>query len=642
MLCRLSCHSASVMQSEIKHVVLVMFENRSFDNLLAWLYSPEDQPSAYHPSSVSDQQFLGLTEKTLSMYENTLKDSSGHVVFTCHPIKGVPSTKRNHGLLNSPAVGPHEPYPHVIKQIYGFDGGQEANMSGFLQDYASLWHEDDWGDKKDEICAIMETYTSKELPVLYALARNYATSDLWFSSVPTQTNPNRAFAACGTSEGETVNGMLGTNHFTSDTIWNRLEEESPETSWTIFWQADMLPGVVRGPYYKNAFSALERIPRIDDHFEYIDRFHEKARNGELPDFSLIEPQWTVAIGLDDDWMIPDCLQKTFNIGIQGNDLHPPGDVRTAENFLANIYTSLIANQEAWEKTLLIVTFDEHGGLYDHISPPEAIQPDDYCQHGFRFDRYGVRIPTLLISPRVKKSTVFRSGDPQLPFDHTSLMSTILKWKNIDAEKWAFGKRVAIAPSFEEVVTEEVPREDAVLKVDGSSSPAAVGEPVRMNDLFYLKNGIGQYIITPKSLFKNYAKVGAEEDKVLLSFGNGQGKITHGSFVVVKNQDPELGNGNILEITFSHADCHYDVVKSSSKQWWTIKSVDHPYLGHDICYGDKVYFENHIYTDPFLFIPARLARRDLFNHFLTTIPITSKTSDGHYWIIEKPIKAPFLQ
>ena len=78
-------------------------------------------------------------------------------------------------------------------------------MTGFLQDYASLWDEDDWMNQKKDICAVMESYTDQELPVIYALARHYAVSDLWFSSVPTQTNPNRAFLACGTSDGQIIN-----------------------------------------------------------------------------------------------------------------------------------------------------------------------------------------------------------------------------------------------------------------------------------------------------------------------------------------------------------------------------------------------------------------------------------------------------
>lgn len=620
----------SLMQSEIKHVVVLMLENRSFDNVLAWLYDEQNTPSHFIPADSYSQPYLGLTDSTLPLYTNSLKDSFGHIVFTTHPIKGVPSLD-GQKLINSPQIDPHEPFPHVMKQIFGFDGSAEPDMSGFLQDFATQWPEISWPTNYVSMCSVMETYTSKELPILYSLAKNYAVSDLWFSSVPTQTNPNRAFAACGTSEGEIVNGPLGTNQFLADTLWNRLSEYSPETTWSIFWHADMLPGIIPGSYYKNTFKALNKIPDINGHFAYMDRFHELARNGQLPDYSFIEPQWTIAIGIDEDWSLSDLFKKSLHIGIQGNDLHPPGDVRTAENLLANVYTSLIANKEAWEQTLLIITFDEHGGLYDHVPPPQAVSPDGYCQHGFRFDRLGVRVPTLFISPKIHKGTVIRSDDPNTPFDHTSVISTLLKWKGIDKEKWNLGHRVDAAPSFEQVITRTEARMDHALEC---VTPFRDGEPVKMGDIFYLKNHHDQYVAKGRSLAKMFAQVGSESDKLPMSFTNGSGTITHGSFVLVQSRDLSRGDSNILDILLTNCDCVYTTKRNSTRQWWTVKSVDHPFVGADICYGDRVYLENHIYLDPFQFIPARLAVRSHYNDFLTTLPITHADSDDHYWTIEK--------
>ena len=120
----------------------------------------------------------------------------------------------------------------------------------------------------------------------------------------------------------------------------------------------------------------------------------------MPHFSLIEPQWTFCEEIELEMKRIQYFQ--FLVGVQGDDLHPPGDVRNAENLLANIYTSLISNKEAWSNTLLIVLFDEHGGLFDHISPPSSVAPDDHFENGFTFDRYGVRVPALFISPLIKK------------------------------------------------------------------------------------------------------------------------------------------------------------------------------------------------------------------------------------------------
>lgn len=629
--------SNNLMQQEIKHVVILMLENRSFDNVLAWLYNHNDAPLCFIPSD-ADPNFLGLSEDALDQYSNSLVNSLGEVVFSCAPIKGVPSVLSSN-FLNSPQFDPPEAFPHVINQIFGFNGSTWPTMAGFLQDYASIWWEHEWLDQKQNICAVMETYTDQELPVLYGLAKHYAVSDLWFSSVPTQTNPNRAFSICGTSEGQIINGPFGKSTFQADTIWNRIFEESPTTSWMIYWQADILPAFISGPFNgAKTFQSLDRIPNLENHYELMDAFHEQARNGTLPEISLIEPLWTTAINLDPKVNI---VNEFFSVqalllGLQGNDLHPPGDVRTAENMLANIYTSLIANPEAWNQTLLVITFDEHGGLFDHITPPAAISPDTNFQNKFKFDRYGVRVPALFISPRINKSTVIRSDNNLLPFDHTSLISTILKWKKIDKEKWDLGKRVDASPTFDSVITLSEPREDPILLPKNISMPKTdSSQAVSMGEAFYLKDKNGNYLTASKSSFKNFARFGPINERVPLEFSGGTGTITHGSFILIKSNESDLGDDNFLENMISYCDCFYEKNKRTMGQWWTIKSVDHPFVGSEIHYGDRVYLENHVYLDPFQYVPGRLSLREsLFGEFLVTRAITDDASLESYWIIEK--------
>lgn len=645
----------SLMQSQIKHVVVVMLENRSFDNVLAWLYDQNNLPEHFIPDD-TDPHYLGLSEKTLSQYSNPLIGSSGEVVFSCQPIKGIPSVAASK-YLNSPKFDPFEPFTHVTQQI--FNGKVQPNMTGFIQDYASLWWEFEWNSHKEDISSVMETYTERELPILYGLAKQYAVSDLWFSSVPTQTNPNRAFAACGTSEGQIVNGKLGKSLFHADTIWNRLTEESPETTWMIFWQADMVPGIIPGPYSgTNTFANLAKIPDLASHFQMMDSFHELARNGQLPDFSFVEPQWTISLDLDPSIKLTEELSasilskcskklvesevaslnaKALLFGLQGNDFHPPGDVRSGENFLANIYTSLTANPEAWNNTLLIITFDEHGGVFDHLPPPAAIPPDDHFENGFKFDRYGVRVPALFISPKIERGTVIRSDDPNIPFDHTSLIATILKWKKIDETRWNMGKRAAVAPTFDRVITRMDPRLDSILTTSQNLIDQADEKNcVHMGDKFYLRDKDRSYVAKARMLCKHHCRVGAAIEKIALQFIEGSGKITHGSFILIKSTDPALGKANILETVFSHCDCCYEENKHALGQWWTIKSVDHPYLGYPIQYGDRVYLESHVYLDLFQYVPGRLTKKDgLFGEFLMTKSITEDDSADYYWIIEKP-------
>ena len=139
----------------------------------------------------------------------------------------------------------------------------------------------------------------------------------------------------------------------------------------------------------------------------------------------------------------------------------------------------MCNSEYWDNTLLMVTFDEHGGTYDHVPPPSNATPPGLSgppplpggECGFQFDRFGVRVPTIMISPWIKKHTVFRSltddihrpqrnGSYRTPYDHTSTLKSVLNWDRfgIQVDEKKFGGRVANAPTFESVLN--VPGESA--------------------------------------------------------------------------------------------------------------------------------------------------------------------------------------
>ncbi len=622
----------TLMQSDIKHVVVLMLENRSFDNVLAWLYDDEDAPLAFIPDT-TDPVYKGLTQATLPFYTNSLKDSHGEVVFSSPPIKGVPSVE-DWPYINSPQYNPYETFPNILQQIYGDTSNNEPNMSGFLQNYGSCWWQGSWKDQQKTITAVMETYTKKELPILYGLAKHYAVSDEWFCSVPSDTNPNRAFAACGTSEGQIVDGPFTKSLFYSDTIWNKYTDLSPKTSWKIFWQSNMVTGLIYGPFTgPNTFNAMNLIPNLESHYDSIAGFHELARNGQLPSFSFIEPQMTSVKELVAGLPLDELSGYRVMFGLQGNDMHPPGDVRPTENLVANIYTSLIANQEAWNDTLFIITFDEHGGLFDHVIPPKAISPDSHFENGFMFDRYGVRVPTIFISPRIKKSTVVRSDNPAMPFDHTSLISTLLNWKKINKSRWNMGHRTAVAPCFDTVITEAIPRTDAILAPESTSSTK---NSINMGDVFYLRDKDGNYLVNNTLFFAEGAFAGSSDDKAKLAFAGGSGLISHGSFAFIESQDESLGSANILQSSLFDADCIYGEKVFSSGQWWTVKSVEAPYLGAPVQFGDRIYLENHIFLDIFQLVPARLTSSGGFlnKSILTCKSIAEEGSDDNYWVIEK--------
>ena len=192
-------------------------------------------------------------------------------------------------------------------------------------------------------------------------------------------------------------------------------------SWGFYWVNDggpaagSPPGV---PFTQWLCPQMDQAPNggvypVND--GSADSFMNRLAAGTLPNFCYLEPKWGGGI-----------VGNTFTT-IQGTDYHPPSSVAPAEWYLNELYNAIIASPQ-WPNMLFIVTFDEHGGTYDHVPPPATVAPDGVRgKSGFTFQRLGVRVPTLLISPYVPAGVVFRSPVPGIDFDHTSLIATLLKW-----------------------------------------------------------------------------------------------------------------------------------------------------------------------------------------------------------------------
>ncbi len=141
--------------------------------------------------------------------------------------------------------------------------------------------------------------------------------------------------------------------------------------------------------------------------------------------------------------------------------HPPHDIRPAEQFLAHVYGALQACLYR-DDIVLVLTFDEHGGCYDHVVPPSgavAPAPGSVSRDGrFDFSRYGVRVPTLVVSSYVQPGTVFRAAGPT-PYDYTSILATVRDWLGIDPRTFSAllpSPRIAAAPTLAAVLTEAAP------------------------------------------------------------------------------------------------------------------------------------------------------------------------------------------
>ena len=412
------------MRSRIEHVVYLMLENRSFDHVLGWLYQQGDAGIHYVGH---DKPFDGLKPEMA----NVDPRNGNKPVHVQKFMNGEFGQEKNLDFL------PNDPYhdkSDVMRQYFfnhrdGYAQRLKPDMGGFV-----------WNNGVEEV---MWSYTPQQLPVLNGLAAQFAVSDEWFSSMPGATDPNRAFAFTGSAMGTLNNFQNGPEYI----YWNQTPRRASiwKTLWANGFTDFKLYHSVEWMNYIHTYHLfLEgQIPTVDKatstYLADINRFKADALAGKLPAFSFLEPAWIAPVGT--------------------TSYHPGADLVPGERALADLYQVLRASP-AWEKTLFIVTFDEHGGIYDHAPPPYAANPWPQDERdGFKYDLMGVRVPTLLISPWIEAQTLFRSGQ-DTPFDSTSFLSTLLQWAGIPRARWAMGDRVQQAPSFEAALRRSSPRDDA--------------------------------------------------------------------------------------------------------------------------------------------------------------------------------------
>jgi phospholipase C len=259
------------------------------------------------------------------------------------PVVVSQATSSTPHLYFLPGADPGEGYAATNSQLFGNvnASGQPTN-AGFVTDYSATlkWESRDpsWavlpGTAPDEI---MVMFTAETVPVLSGLARGFAVCDQWFASVPTETLPNRAFAGAATSQGQMDDK---TKTFSSPSVFGLLSNSG--TSWAIYGYKS--PPLTR--------QLLTDITDADDaHFGVFTDFQAAAAQGTLASYSFLEPSW----------------EST------GNSQHPNYDVSLGEQLIHDVYYAL-RNGPAWTTTLLVITYDEHGGCYDHVPPPSGAVP----------------------------------------------------------------------------------------------------------------------------------------------------------------------------------------------------------------------------------------------------------------------------
>jgi phospholipase C len=413
--------------SAVQHVVHLMLENRSFDHMLGFLYEESGNVSP------SGALFEGLTG------QESNPDSSQN------PVSVFKINPTDPGAYFMPGADPGEGYANTNSQLFGSGRAPVptvATNQGFVTNFDATiaWDQRVGRSVQPGTTAanIMGIFTPAALPILSGLARGFAVCDHWFSSVPTQTFPNRAFACAATSQGHMNDG---TASYTVQSIFGLMSAHA--LAWKIY-------GYNEEPLTRKNFPDTTDAP--DASFGKFSDFTADAAAGQLPQYSFLEPNW----------------------GSSGNSQHPNYDVSLGEKLIHDVYYALRGGP-GWGQTLLIITYDEHGGCYDHVPPPSgAVPPDDSPgEFGFDFTRFGVRVPAVLVSPLIPAGTVFRVPAGSMPLDHTSVLRTV-------ENRWglpALTRRDAAAPDVGAALTLETARTDdplagAAVPVSSGANPAA--------------------------------------------------------------------------------------------------------------------------------------------------------------------------
>jgi len=357
----------------------------------------------------SFDRVLGWMKKDYPALEGIDPDSPGtNPDFPVTTDTVFQAETRSRNIANDPG---HD-LANVLHQIAG--GNQ-----GFVADFAQTYPQAPIDERKE----IMGWYPYGYLPALHFLAYNFVVCDHWYSSLPGPTWPNRFFVHSGTSLGhvDMPEGVFnpGLHWYDQTTIYDELDAAAVD--WRI--------------YHGDFPQSLLLVHQLDklDHYRTFDNWAADVQAGNLPSYVFIEPAY---------------------FGTEENDQHPPQDIMRGDALVAAVFNALQANETLFEQTLLIILYDEHGGFYDHVTPPPSVPPDGNTST-YAFNQLGVRVPAILVSPWLDRGFI------STPFDHTSVLRLATQlWPQVkplgartpqansplDSLKWLDSPRRAIPPA----------------------------------------------------------------------------------------------------------------------------------------------------------------------------------------------------
>lgn len=398
-------------ESGLDHVLVLMMENRSTDHYLGWLpgidgwrdRGPAPDGVFAQPRGLAGLPRDGTAEcpSTLAAPDTTTLYESYRMTRHCH----VPDP--DHGWYGSRAQFNH------------------GAMNGFV--HATPDPEAEQALGTDQHIA-MGMFAEDDLPFTAWVARNYTTFSNYFCSVMGPTYPNRYYLHSGQSAGERGNRFgPAPDGWTWPTIWERLDEAGVD--WAYYF--------VDLPVIGLWFHLVRKHP---GRIRHIESYFADALAGRLPQVAYLDPGF-----------------------VAGFDDHPASDVKRGQRFLYDVSMALVDSPQ-WPSSALIVTYDEHGGFFDHVPPPQVYDPlasTSYCDN---FGQLGFRVPTTVLSPFTAGGVVAGGG---APYDHASVLKLI---------EWRFG----VGPCSTNVAGTGLPSRDAMARnladVFNFDAPPAIGLP----------------------------------------------------------------------------------------------------------------------------------------------------------------------
>jgi len=412
--------------AQIKRVVVVMFENRSFDHIFGAMPGVNGlfengalKPECYNlPDPLQPAPSLRISPSPLDpsrpmahdfthdFGDGMMPDLFGPT-FTVTPAGGQPDDSTvtySSGFVKGKPTGQVQPVPPVFP----------ATNSGFYSTYNSA---------KPQGGQALSYFRDGDLRVLSTLAKNFVLCDRWHCDMPGHTLPNRSFFHCASTGNAGIDDTDGVTNTSSATIFDRIDsmtELPPGAGWKMYTPVAESGGTTTFGQLDTRFlnANVQHYPGVP-----LTEFPTDCQDGKLPFYSFVMC-----------WLPGGHYDPYTDTSMHPNSLMQPG-----ENLLAAIYNTL-RNSPCWEDTLLVVTFDENGGLYDHVFPPTTTPPDSdepvvtqstrgSCGNSwvldsqFDFSLLGLRIPALLISPWLA------AGVDTHPYQNTSVIRLLLERLN---------------------------------------------------------------------------------------------------------------------------------------------------------------------------------------------------------------------